>query len=311
MTRAPGDLGGEGWCSYCHVIVRHDAKGAAPAHPLRDEECPGAGRPCFNTYPGGSPPSERPPLAWIVVDGVDVVVAPQATVPCRACGGRAVVSDGAGESPCDHCGATGRVDAVDEVERLRERDRLQRMQSTHHALRDIEERDREHAARVAAEREADGLRRDLAAVAAARDEATAEAEREKERARFAEEWYGVRWERLRDLLRGTDLWPHACDIMANGTDGMREPPTYARTLNLTRFRAEAAEAERDLYRAALAAAARGEALRCDTHYGGVLAMQEHADGVAACDACATGDGREWTDTPHAEAIRRALKGGGA
>lgn len=64
-------------------------------------------------------------------------------------------------------------------------------------------------------------------------------------------------------------------------------------------------AERDLYRAALADAARGEAARCDTHYGGTLATQVHADGDAACDACAKGDG--WTDTPHAAAIRGALK----
>ena len=94
-----------------------------------------------------------------------------------------------------------------------------------------EDYDREHAARVAAEAEADGLRRDLAVVAA----------------------------------------------------------------------------ERDLYRAALADAASGEAWKCDTHHGGVLATQVHADGVAACDACAMGDGREWTDTPHAAAIRGALK----
>lgn len=66
-----------------------------------------------------------------------------------------------------------------------------------------------------------------------------------------------------------------------------------------------AEAERDLYRAALADAARGDAWKCDTHHDGVLATQVHADGVAACDACAKGDG--WTDTPHAAAIRGALK----
>ncbi len=91
---------------------------------------------------------------------------------------------------------------------------------------------REHAARVAAEAEADGLRRDLAAVAA----------------------------------------------------------------------------ERDLYRAALADAARGEAPRCDTHHNGVLATQVHADGCGACDECVAGyEHREWTDTPHAAAIRGALK----
>ena len=67
-------------------------------------------------------------------------------------------------------------------------------------------------------------------------------------------------------------------------------------------------AERDLYRAALADAARGEAARCDTHYGGTLATQVHADGDGACDACAAGYERcGWTDTPHAAAIRGALK----
>lgn len=106
--------------------------------------------------------------------------------------------------------------------------RVERDEATAHAVI-VEDYDREHAARVAAEAEADGLRRDLAAVSA----------------------------------------------------------------------------ERDLYRAALAAAATGEALRCDTHYGGTLATQVYADGDAACDACAKGDG--WTDTPHAAAIRGALK----
>lgn len=85
------------------------------------------------------------------------------------------------------------------------------------------------------------------------------------------------------------------------TKGMPQRPA---TTNL-RERAERAEAERDLYRAALADAARGEAARCDTHYGGTLATQVHADGDAACDVCAKGDG--WTDTPHAAAIRGALK----
>lgn len=69
----------------------------------------------------------------------------------------------------------------------------------------------------------------------------------------------------------------------------------------------AVSAERDLYRAALADAARGEAWKCDTHHGGVLATQVHADGCGACDACAAGDGREWAEAPHAEAIRGALR----
>lgn len=142
---------------------------------------------------------------------------------------------------------------------------------------------REHAARVAAEAEADGLRRDLVAVARERDEA----------------------ERLRDHALDDGRWTRRKVMEALGVD----PPADDTTLHLA-FLVRCAIEERDLYRAALADAARGEALRCDTHHNGVLATQVHADGVAACDACAMGDGREWTDTPHAAAIRGALKATG-
>jgi hypothetical protein len=80
--------------------------------------------------------------------------ATSATVSCHACGGRAVVCDGAGESPCDECGATGTEDAVAEVARLRERVKHHEMQATHHAILDAD-------ARNAAKREADGLRAEL------------------------------------------------------------------------------------------------------------------------------------------------------
>lgn len=66
---------------------------------------------------------------------------PAGTVSCPACGGAAVVCDGAGELPCDECGCTGSVDAVDEVRRLRERVKHYQMQATHHAIRDLDERD--------------------------------------------------------------------------------------------------------------------------------------------------------------------------
>lgn len=84
---------------------------------------------------------------------------------------------------------------------------------------------------------------------------------------FSREWYAVRWERLRDLLRGTTHEQHACAIMANGTtlrndDGSfsAEPPTYAQLLSTKEWRAEAAEkraedAERK-FAALLVAAAR-------------------------------------------------------
>jgi len=140
---------------------------------------------------------------------------------------------------------------------------------------------REHAARVAAEAEADGLRRDLVAVARERDEA----------------------ERLRDHALDDGRWTRRKVMEALGVD----PPADDTTLHLA-FLVRCAIEERDLYRAALAAAATGEALRCDTCHGGVLATMIHADCVAACDACAKGDG--WFDTPHAEAIRGALKATG-
>ena len=141
-----------------------------------------------------------------------------------------------------------------------------------------EDYDREHAARVAAEAEADGLRRDLAAVAAERDAAALTLAHAIE----IREWTEAKaWEAL-GIAQPTDAT--ALDLAAR-----------------IRFAVE----DRDLYRAALADAARGEAARCDTHYGGTLATQVHEDGDGACDACAKGDG--WTDTPHAAAIRGALK----
>lgn len=138
---------------------------------------------------------------------------------------------------------------------------------------------REHAARVAAEAEADGLRRDLAAAGKDRDDA-------RRRAREAAQTI----------------------IAVIGADG---PQNVEQAAARIVARLEAAEAERDLYRAALADAARGEAPRCDTHHNGVLATQVHADGCGACDECVAGyEHREWTDTPHAAAIRGALKATG-
>lgn len=61
---------------------------------------------------------------------------------------------------------------------------------------------------------------------------------------FTRQWYGTRWERLHQLLReeGTEeLRGRACSIMANGTAGAADPPTYAQQLNAMRHRAESAE----------------------------------------------------------------------
>lgn len=38
-------------------------------------------------------------------------------------------------------------------------------------------------------------------------------------------WYGQRWERLRELFKGTDLEERACCVMANGTADIMEHPT--------------------------------------------------------------------------------------
>ena len=50
------------------------------------------------------------------------------------------------------------------------------------------------------------------------------------------QWYGVRWKRLQELLKegDTDLHVQVCNIMANGTVGCWEPPTYAQQINQLR-----------------------------------------------------------------------------
>ena len=197
---------------------------------------------------------------------------------------------------------------------------------------------REHAARVAAEAEADGLRRDLAAVGKDRDDARRRAReatqtiiaaigadgpqnieeaavrivarlRHSEAARDEAEHITARLVKACECVtcRGSILPPMQCGYCIEREEPTKGMPQRPATTNL-RERAERAEAERDLYRAALADAARGEAARCDTHHNGVLATQVHADGCGACDECVAGyEHREWTDTPHAAAIRRALK----
>ena len=59
---------------------------------------------------------------------------------------------------------------------------------------------------------------------------------------FTQNWYSVRWQRLRDLIhdKAPQIEPEACCIIANGTTGAAtgeyEPPTYAQTLNQLRYR---------------------------------------------------------------------------
>ena len=54
-----------------------------------------------------------------------------------------------------------------------------------------------------------------------------------------QDWYGVRWERLRDLLEGTEYWGKACSIIANGIAEHGEPPKYAQIVNSLRHQVEA------------------------------------------------------------------------
>lgn len=45
-------------------------------------------------------------------------------------------------------------------------------------------------------------------------------------------FYGQRWDRLRELVRGTDLEDEACAIMANGTASPSEPPTASQQFHM-------------------------------------------------------------------------------
>jgi len=60
---------------------------------------------------------------------------------------------------------------------------------------------------------------------------------------WSRDWYAVRWERLRDLLKDTDLWDQANCIIANGTASATEPPTYMQIINMQNHRIEALEKE--------------------------------------------------------------------
>lgn len=145
-----------------------------------------------------------------------------------------------------------------------------------------------HAARVAAEREADGLGRDLVAVAKARDEAVADAKRLRER---------------------EEHFARALSVADGGQYRNDWPGAIGRLL-----------AERDALRSLLAAAARGETPRCDCWHGCArLATQEATEGDTAwlCDEClakheAVSNERDarggWHDLPHAAALRAATGG---
>lgn len=156
--------------------------------------------------------------------------------------------------------------------------RVERDEAVAHAAI-VEDYDRDHNARVAAEAEADGLRRDLAAVRKARDEAVANA---------------------------CDALERAAGLAARHADLLTTARGLAETGDVMLRRMTAAESERDLYRAALADAARGEVSYCGECER--LATARGDDRAQCYFACDLHRGEyEWTDTPHAAAIRGALK----
>ena len=67
---------------------------------------------------------------------------------------------------------------------------------------------------------------------------------ERDKREWTERWYGVRWQRLRDLIheKAPEIESEACCIIANGTAGAAtgtyEPPTYAQMLNHLRHENE-------------------------------------------------------------------------
>lgn len=50
---------------------------------------------------------------------------------------------------------------------------------------------------------------------------------------FCQRWYAERWERLRQLIHddARHIEDEACRVMANGTAGVNETPTYAQLLS--------------------------------------------------------------------------------
>lgn len=68
-----------------------------------------------------------------------------------------------------------------------------------------------------------------------------------------EYWYAVRLERIRDLAKEKGVWDEVATIIANGTVSPYEPPTHAQQLNVSKYRAEAAEEKLETLRSGLKA----------------------------------------------------------
>jgi len=60
-----------------------------------------------------------------------------------------------------------------------------------------------------------------------------------------QEWYSVRWQRLRDELKDTEYWTVINSIMANGVGDIHEPPSYYQQINLLKHELEKTKEERD------------------------------------------------------------------
>lgn len=70
-----------------------------------------------------------------------------------------------------------------------------------------------------------------------------EVERLRKRVEHTEQWYAVRFERIRDEAKAAGIWPRIACIMANGTAEATEPPTYAQQMNVLRHEVERLRAE--------------------------------------------------------------------
>lgn len=60
---------------------------------------------------------------------------------------------------------------------------------------------------------------------------------------FTQNWWAVRAEHIREVAEEHGCWPEVCNILANGTAGLHETPTYAQKLNLALHDAATARKE--------------------------------------------------------------------
>lgn len=85
------------------------------------------------------------------------------------------------------------------------------------------------------------LRAALARVEGERDEARAEAKRERERRGACEAWYAVRIEHIRVAAEEHGVWPLVAAVTANESKGPHDPPKFSQLLVWATHRADTAE----------------------------------------------------------------------